>query len=432
MTIAALTRALQAGRTTAHDLIGSALADILQHEARLGAFARVDAAGARAQARAIDEGRAKGVALGPLAGIPVAVAGNFDVAGLGAARDAGAVARLRRAGAVVLGHLAHAEGGWPVPFPPLGAAGRPDNPRHAGHQAGPGSWGAAVAVAAGHVPLALGSDTLGGLRVPAALCGVWALLPTRGLIGQSGMSPLSWTLEQAGLVAGTARDLLGGLAILGGTDPDDPFSHAEPLQPLRRAGLEGLRLGLVEEAGLVPVADPVRKAMAALAERLRGQGASLHPVSVTGWAPPALRDATRLVAGAEAGARCGAEIDKAQGPAAAALRAALAPGRNAPGEKIAAALRRVALARPATLWALAEVEALLMPALPVTAPRHGTALPVALADLAILASATGLPSVTFPLPAADGLPPSAAQLVGPPGSDARLIALAGAMARTGG
>lgn len=439
MSLGALSRRLARGQASALSLTEAALARIGDDPLR--AFITLDPEGARTAARAQDALRAGGGPMGPLCGLPIAVKDNIDVAGLPttdgtafhagrvAGRDAGVVARLRRAGAVILGKLNLHEGA-------LGATtdnphwGRADNPAAPGHTPGGSSGGAGVAVAAGIVPLALGTDTMGSVRIPAAYCGVWGLKPTRGLIGQSGLSPLSWTLDTIGPLATGAKDLMAALALLAGPDRDDPFSAAAPLVPLRRAGLSGLVLGLPEEAAVA--LDPVvQAAFEALCDRARAAGVTLVPVRVTGWQPAALRRAGLLVAEAEVGSVIGADLDRdaAAGGSgfSAAYRALVNYGRRVEGWRLAAAYRRVALARPAAFGALQGVAGLLMPTAPETAFPHGAPVPEGQADLTALANAAGLPAVSFPIPSTGR--PVGAQLVGAPCADARIIALAGLLAR---
>lgn len=440
MSIARLSRLIATGRESALSLTEAALARIAAQDGALHAFITLDAAGALAQARAVDARASKG----PLHGLPVAVKDNLDVAGLPttdgtafyrrriAARDAGTVARLRAAGAVVLGKLNMHEGA-------LGATtdnphwGRCDNPTAPGLTPGGSSGGSAAAVAAGYVPLALGTDTMGSVRIPAACCGLWGLKPTRGLIGTSGLSHLSWTLDSIGPLTTSARDLLTALFILAGTDAGDPLSQAAALLPLRRDGLRGLVLGLPTEAQAVPLEPAVATSFAALCDRLRAAGVTLRPVSVAGWQPAVLRRAGLLVAEAEAGSLIGADLDADQaaggGGFSDGFRQMVNHGRRAEGARVAVAYRRLTLTRTAALWALGEVAGLLLPTMPQMPFAHGAPVPDNQADLTALANAAGLPAVAFPIAQPEGGLPSGAQLIGAPYGDARIIALAGAMAR---
>lgn len=435
MTAGDMLHDLAQGHTDARTNVDDALAHIARENPALCAFIAVDAAGARAAALASDARRASGN-IGALEGIPVAVKDNIDVAGLAttdgtgfyagriATRDAGVVVRLRAAGAIIIGKLNMHEGA-------LGATsdnpfwGRCQNPAAPGYTPGGSSGGSAAAVAAGLVPLTLGTDTMGSVRIPAAYCGLWGLKPTRGLIGTSGLRNLSWTLDTIGPVAGSGDDLALMLGVLAGPDAGDPWSVAAPALPPIPVRLAGLRLGL-------PLPDvicepAVEQAFAALCERLVAQGVSLHPTPVAGWLPDALRRAGLLVAEAEAGHLIGADLD-AGGPGFSdSFRAMIAFGRTAPGAKVAAAYRQLALMGLAVPAALVGVEALLMPTAPQRAFRHGAPVPEGQANFTALANAAGRPALSFPLPFPDGGPPVAAQLVGPSFSDRRLIAMAQAI-----
>jgi aspartyl-tRNA(Asn)/glutamyl-tRNA(Gln) amidotransferase subunit A len=207
-----------------------------------GIFWSIDADRARADAAAIDADRNSGRALGPLAGVPIAVKDSYAVAGLtstlglstppadggGADTDAEAVARLRGAGATVIGTTAMDQLAWSMngtapDRPPL------ENPAAPGHLTGGSSGGSAAAVAAGIVPLALGSDSAGSIRLPAAWCGVLGFKPTRELVSLRGVAPVAPSLDTAGVITRSVRDLAAALHVLAGVE--DPG----PLQPPRCA-----------------------------------------------------------------------------------------------------------------------------------------------------------------------------------------------------
>ena len=187
---AAIVSAVVRGRTNAREVIVAALARIEARNAALGAFTDVTTARAIARADAIDAARARGERLGPLAGAPFAVKNLFDVAGLStragskinrdrapATRDARVVARLEAAGAILVGALNMGE--YAYDFTGENAHDGPSrNPHDLGHMTGGSSGGSAAAVAGGLVPIALGSDTNGSIRVPSSFCGLFGLKPT--------------------------------------------------------------------------------------------------------------------------------------------------------------------------------------------------------------------------------------------------------------
>jgi aspartyl-tRNA(Asn)/glutamyl-tRNA(Gln) amidotransferase subunit A len=438
-TIAALAATLAGGGTTSLALTGTALDGIARRDPALRCFITLDPDGARRAAAESDARRQAGRVRGPLDGVPVAVKGNIAVAGLpntvgtrafpqAAPADATVTARLRAAGAVVFGTLNMHEGA-------LGATtdnpfwGRCQNPLAPGFTPGGSSGGSAAAVAAGFVALALGTDTMGSVRIPAAYCGLWGLKPTRGLIPLTGVVPLSPTLDTVGPIAASAADLSLALAVLAGPDSDDPLSLPLPAgwsARETRSSLAGVTLG-VPETGLVVCEAAIAGSFARLLTLVRAAGARLKPVTIAGWNPGALRRAGLLVAEAEAAHLLGPAIAERPYGVSEGFRAALEFGRNASGDRLAAAWLALDRARGATLRALAEVDALLMPTAPQRPFRHDAPTPANQADLTALANAAGLPAVAFPLPAADGGLPASAQLVGPPHADAAMIGLSAAL-----
>ncbi len=217
-TIAELGRRLRTGELTPVTLTEALLARIEDLDGTLGAFQLVSADRALAAARAADTALAAGHDLGPLHGIPYAAKDLFDVSGLPttagtrllddnvADADSTVVARLSRAGMILLGKTKT------VQFAYGGAGinrdlGTPHNPWHRTHHLpGGSSSGSAVAVAAGMAPAALGSDTGGSVRIPAALCGITGLKTTVGQVSRAGVYPLSWSLDSVGPLTRTVED----------------------------------------------------------------------------------------------------------------------------------------------------------------------------------------------------------------------------------
>ncbi|GIW71240.1 MAG: amidase [Planctomycetota bacterium] len=221
-------------------------------------FIACDPEDVRAQARAATERWRAGTPRGPLDGVPVAIKDEVDLvpypttAGTRffgrrpAARDATSVARLRAAGAVLLGKANMHEIGLGVTGlnPHHGTARNPCDPTRI---TGGSSSGSAAAVAAGFCPLALGCDGGGSIRIPAALCGVFGLKPTFGRVSEHGAAPICWSVAHIGPIAATARDLALGYLAMAGEDPLDPNTLGQPaphLQGVGEGGLQGLRLGI--------------------------------------------------------------------------------------------------------------------------------------------------------------------------------------------
>ncbi len=223
------------------------------------AFIRVDAEGAQEAARAAEQALSDGRSLGPLHGVPIGIKDIFDVAGQPttchskimldhvAAQDAAVITRLREAGAILLGKLAlheFATGGpcFDLPFPPA------RNPWNREHIPGGSSSGSGAALAAGLVPLALGTDTGGSIRGPAGFCGVVGLKPTAGSVSRRGVFPLSASLDTVGPMARSVADIALLQDVMAGRDPGDPTSVVASSRSsgadLGR-GVRGMRIGFV-------------------------------------------------------------------------------------------------------------------------------------------------------------------------------------------
>lgn len=236
-----MSRALARGEVTSAALTETCLSRIAQHDPALNAFAHVDAEAALATAKAHDALRASGVILGPLHGLPIAVkdlahwrdrpcgGGSKTLDGKISTEDATIITRLLQAGMVIVGKTQMVEfafGGWGT-NPILGT---PHNPWDMTTHRIPGgsSSGSGVAVGAGLVPAAMGSDTGGSIRLPAALNGVVGLKPTYGRISLSGCLPLSPTLDSNGPLTRTVEDAALLLAALAGPDAKDAATLTAP------------------------------------------------------------------------------------------------------------------------------------------------------------------------------------------------------------
>jgi len=282
------------GDLSAAEVVESHLSRIAAVEPKVGAFLHVDADGARAAAAAIDRDRSAGRPLGPLAGVPVAVkdilctrgaattCGSRILKGFIPPYDATCVARLRSAGAVVVGKTNMDEfamgsstenSAWQVTR----------NPWDATRVPGGSSGGSAAAVAADEVPASLGTDTGGSIRQPAALCGVVGMKPTYGRVSRYGVVAFASSLDQVGPLANSVADAAEILQVIAGRDGRDATSSRVPVPDFRAAlgrGAQGLRLGVPREyfpAGLdAEVNAAVRRALAE-AGRL---GAQIEEISL--------------------------------------------------------------------------------------------------------------------------------------------------------
>jgi len=332
----AIAAAVRARRVTAREVTAAALERIAQRDPALNCFTHVRGAAALDEAARIDERVAAGQDAGPLAGVPFAVKNLFDIAGVTtlagsmifaerppATRDATAVAALRRAGAVLIGALNMDE--FAFGFTCENAHHGPTrNPHDPSRVPGGSSGGSAAAVAAGLVPITLGSDTNGSIRVPAAFCGIFGLKPTYGRVSRAGVALFAGSLDHVGPFARSVSDLAAAYDAIQGPDPTDPVCSDAPVVPCApHVGreIEGLRLAVAVGhfarnataealAAVTPVARALRvtrhielpephRARAAAMVITAAEGANLHLADLKSRAKdfdPTTRD--RFLAGA--------------------------------------------------------------------------------------------------------------------------------------
>ena len=334
-TAADIVAAFAAGRSSALSIVEATLARIRGRDPLLNSFTAVAEQRALVQAEVLDAARKRGEPAPPLAGVPFAVKNLFDVTGMPtlagakinrdappASRDATLIARLEAAGAILVGALNMGEYAYDFTGENL-HDGPARNPHDLRRMAGGSSSGSGAAVGGGLVPLALGSDTNGSIRVPSSLCGVFGLKPTYGRLSRAGVFPFSASLDHVGPLARSARDLALAYDAMQGYDSGDPVCAdrvAEPVAPLLQRGAEELRIAVAggyfkcRNAEAVYAVDRVAAALGVnrdieipQAERARSaayiitatEAASLHLDRLRRRArdfDPAVRD--RLIAGA--------------------------------------------------------------------------------------------------------------------------------------
>ena len=405
-TAAALAADVRAGRTDPVALVEAALARIAECDGEVGAFVHVDAEGALREARE----RAGEAPRGPLHGVPVAVKDLFDVAGQvtragsqvpagpPAERDAAAVARLRAAGAVVVGRTRTHEFAWGIHTQHVRLGGTA-NPWDTDRVPGGSSGGSAAAVAAGMVPLALGTDTGCSIRLPAAWCGLVGHKPTYGAVDLTGAVPLAPSLDHGGALVRDVADARLALEVLSGRRLPDP-------QPV-----DGLRTGVVEQTGRSgrPVVLPDGDRLAALYGVVQGAEALAWHRATGRWPAHADRYGPDVAALLQ---RC-EQLTPVQVAAADRDRDALRLEVADLFEQVDVLLLPVATCGPS---ARAD------PSNARDGPLRGHVLP-----WTVLANLCGLPACSVPAGLdADGLPVGL-QVLGPPGTDARVLDVAASL-----
>jgi aspartyl-tRNA(Asn)/glutamyl-tRNA(Gln) amidotransferase subunit A len=286
---------VRSGARSAREVLDEHLEAITRREPDIHAFNAVLADEARAAADAVDAAVARGDDPGPLAGVPLALKDNMCTRGLPTTcssrilegwrppYDATVVDRVRAAGAVVIGKTNLDEFAMGSSTE-NSAFGPTRNPHDLTRVPGGSSGGSAAAVAAGFAPLALGSDTGGSIRQPAALCGVVGVKPTYGAVSRYGLVAFASSLDQIGPFAATVEDAALLLEVIAGHDPLDSTSIARPAPELvagLEEGVSGLRVGIVDEMTEIDGIEPqVRDAVRAAAAGLEAAGAKVDTVSV--------------------------------------------------------------------------------------------------------------------------------------------------------
>jgi aspartyl-tRNA(Asn)/glutamyl-tRNA(Gln) amidotransferase subunit A len=424
---------LAQGRVRASELCAVYLAAIARDNPRLNAYVQVDASAAEA-ARAACARRDDRV-LGRLDGVPISVKDNLDVAGLptrcglnaipaSAQRDARVVERLRHAGAVILGKTQ-------VPEASLEASsanphtGDAHNPFRHGFQAGGSSGGAAVAVAAGLCVAAVGTDSLGSIRIPASYCGVYSLKPTSGEVSVRGMLPAARRLDSIGLMARGVGDLAILLHVVAGYDADDPRSRQ------RRVDLElpdwepgKLRVGVLGDLAAFGTEPAVATVFAGALDTIARELGNCRIVDFGDYPLRRARRAAFFLIEAEILVTHASALADAAHPPSAQLERFLDYARRKSAADCVAANHLLDAALPVSRHLFSQIDVLVTPTTPQAAFPLGTPLPDNQGDFTCFANFSGCPAVSIPMGTTrDGLPVGM-QFVGPPGSDLRLLELA--------
>lgn len=373
-------------------------------------FTRLDAARALAAAEAADQRSRDGARLGPLDGLLLAVKDNIAVqglpwtAGIGAYReriastDAEVVSRLRQAGAIILGTLNMHEGAF-------GATsdnphfGRCQNPLRDGYTPGGSSGGSGAAVAAGLVDLALGTDTMGSVRIPAAYCGVYGLKPTDGLVSRAGLAFLCRSLDTIGPLARDPGLLLACHDVLSGKVSPPPT-------------LAPLRLAIPRDLTHMGCERSVLEGFAAAVDRLRACGVEIEPIEFNSLDLGHARRGGLLLIEAEAAIEMREFVGAETTGVSRAFRSCLDYGARISAERLTEALFRIKTVADTCRRILRAYEGILLPTTPQTAFPFEHDAPVNQADFSCLANFAACPAIAIPIERPQDSLPASVQIVG--------------------
>ncbi|MGO4882256.1 MAG: amidase [Bryobacteraceae bacterium] len=448
MTLLEAAAALRRREVSSAELTAAALERIERLNPSTNAIQFVMADAARERAKQADAELARGEGRGPLHGIPIAVKDLFYTKGVrttGGSRlfedyipdhDSTVVEWLRAGGAVLVGKTGMHELAYGITSsnPHFGAVRNPwDRDRIPGGSSG----GSAAAVSGGMVSMAMGSDTGGSIRLPAAFCGVVGLKPTYGRVSRFGAMPLAFSLDHMGPLTRSVRDAGAVLNVIAGHDPRDETSSRRPVEnyvPDIEPAIRGVRIGFPENFYFDRLDPEVEAAVRAALQAAGSRGAEIVPLRVPDIA--AINTVARLILMAEASAVLEPHLEKRDlfGPDVLAL---LDQGRLLPATDYinAQRLRRAMQREFARLWT--SVDCIFTPAAPITAPRIGeTSVSIAgenedvrLASTRLLRGINllGLPAVSIPCGTDHRGLPIGLQIVGPPFAEAAILRVAQAL-----
>jgi aspartyl-tRNA(Asn)/glutamyl-tRNA(Gln) amidotransferase subunit A len=445
--VAGLSRALDAGETTSTAATETYLNRIGAENATLNAFITVLDKSALKEATASDDRRAKNKTRSSLDGIPIALKDNIDVAGVPTTggieayrknipdQDADVVRRLRDAGAVILGKLNMHEGAHGATTANE-AYGYCQNPHKPGFTPGGSSGGSGAALAAGLCAGALGTDTLGSVRIPASFCGIAGLKPTYGLVSTRGVMPLAYALDHVGPMARSCEDLTLMLTAMAGFDADDPAGRHGPtnFSAARDTSesLAGLKIGYFTDLNKIngDTIDPaVSVAYSKSVDRLRDLGATLEAVTWDGYDPAFVRPKAMLLIEADLANIHMNMLDDNPGGFTELFRSGIDFGLAQSAPKLAKALRIIEQVRPVARRLFSSMDALVTPTTPVPAFSFDAAMPRTITTFTAFANYAGCPALSVPMgKTEDGLP-LGLQVVTPKREEATALRIGSAFER---
>jgi aspartyl-tRNA(Asn)/glutamyl-tRNA(Gln) amidotransferase subunit A len=449
MTLLEAAAQLRARKVSSHELVKESLARIGQLNPQLNAFLTVTGDAALAAARKSDEELAAGRDRGPLHGIPVALKDNFYTKGVRTTAgsklfadfvpeyDSGVTEKLCDAGAVIVGKTGLHELAYGITSNNI-HFGTIRNPHNLDCIPGGSSGGSGAAVQSGMVFMAMGSDTGGSIRIPAAYCGTVGLKPTFGRVSRYGMFPLGYSLDHAGPLTRTSRDAVEALNAIAGYDSRDPSCSRRPAETVRLEEptyVKDLKVGVPENFFFDRVEPGVEQAVRRAIARIGELGAAVIPVKLPDMA--AINIAGRLILLAEASAWLEPHHLARRGDISPEVLALLDQGRMVPGTVYVNAQRaRRLLAREfASIWK--KVDVLFTPTIPIGAPKIGVSTVtlggveedtrVASTKFVRPFNVLGLPALSVPCGmTADNLPVGL-QIVGPPFGERKVLTAGAAL-----
>jgi Asp-tRNA(Asn)/Glu-tRNA(Gln) amidotransferase A subunit family amidase len=433
LTIGEAARDIREGRITSAELVGDCFQRVAQVDGEVQAWAFLDRDHAMHQAETADEHRRQGRAVGPLHGVPIGVKDVFDTgdmptelgsplwAGRTPRRDAAAVARLRSAGAVVMGKTVTTEYAYYHP-------GKTRNPHDRERTPGGSSSGSAAAVASAMVPGAIGSQTNGSVIRPAAFCGVVGFKPTHGLISRSGALMLSRTLDHVGVFARSVEDVALLAEVLAGFDEEDPDTRPVACPPLTSVAASEPplppRFAFVRSPAWKH-AEPVT--VEAFAELVDALGEQASEVELGTGFDNAIEFHRRIME-VEMAHNLHRDYQQGHDKLSSQLRQLIERGRECKAIDYTGAVAAIGPLNDALGAVFDEFDAILTPAAPGEAPRGlaSTGNPV----FCTIWTYLGVPAVTLPLLHSEAGLPLGVQLVGRRSNDARLLRTARWLVKT--
>jgi AtzE family amidohydrolase len=445
-----IAREIKSGAISATEVARATLARVAALNPRVNAFTAVTEARALGDAAAVDAAIARGEPVGPLAGVPYAVKNLFDIAGVTtiagskieaenppATADCFAVAKLRAAGGVCIGALNMDEYayGFTTENTHYGPA---RNPHDLARSAGGSSGGSGAAVAAGLVPITLGTDTNGSIRVPASLNGIFGLKPTYGRLSRAGSIAFVPSLDHIGPFARTVADLATAYDAMQGRDEADAGQRPRPLEPVAgdlARGTQGLRFGRLAGYFDAPMGEAARRAVSRIAQALGAADVTAPEIAAAG------RSAAFVITAVEGAGQHRAHLRERRADMEPLSRDRLLAGALVPGEWYLQAQKVRALWREAMAELFRDHDVLIAPATAVPAQPigqemltvDGLTMPLrpAFGLFTQPITCVGLPVLAVPVQNAEGQLPIGVQLIAAPWREDLLIRAAAALEAEG-